>query len=60
VYQGLECYNNTHLFHKDKGQGRARRVKNLVPRIVDIWIPGCWSERNGDWVLRLIQHFPSN
>jgi hypothetical protein len=60
VYRGLECYNNTCLFYKDKGQGQVRRIGNLAPGNVDIQTLGCWSRRNGDWVLRLIQYFPSN
>jgi hypothetical protein len=48
VCRGLEYYNNTRLFHKGKGRGRERRVKDLVPRSVDIQIPGYWPERSGD------------
>jgi hypothetical protein len=60
VYQGLECYNITRLFYRDKGQGRVKHIENLVPGNVDIQILGCWSGRNEDWVFQWIQHFPSN
>jgi hypothetical protein len=52
VYRGLECYNNIYLSRRGKDQGWARHAKNLVPGNVDIWILGCWSGRNGDWVLQ--------
>jgi hypothetical protein len=46
VYRDLECYNNTRLFRKGKGQGQVRRIEDLVPGNVDILILGYWNERS--------------
>jgi hypothetical protein len=46
VCPGWEYYNNTRLFHRDKGQEQVRRVEGLVPGNIGIRIPGYWNGKN--------------
>jgi hypothetical protein len=46
VYQDLECYNNTRLFYRGRGQEWARRVENPTPGNVDIQILEYWNRKN--------------